>query len=374
LSPDRSSAIVGQVGTKGGDHILLSRSTREVRYPFCGDHRPALAVRETGPAEVPRPRLLDRVRQALRARHYSRRTEEAYVAWIRRYIFFHGKRHPVEMGAPELTRFLTSLAIDGQVAASTQNQALSALLFLYRDVLGIDLPWLDEIVRAKRPERLPVVLTREEVRAVLERLEGTPRLMARLLYGAGLRVLECCRLRVQDVDFGASQIVVRRGKGDKDRVTMLPVVFRDELARHLAVVRAQHEADLAAGAGWVELPTALLRKYPNAGREWVWQWVFPATRIYRDRLTGQLRRHHLHESVLQRAMRDACRRAGLAKRASPHTLRHSFATHLLEDNHDIRTVQELLGHRDVNTTMIYTHVLNRGPAGVQSPADRMFRS
>jgi integron integrase len=329
-------------------------------------------VREATPPGLPRPRLLDRVRGALRARHYSARTEDAYVAWIRRYIFFHGKRHPAEMGAPEVTRFLTSLAVEGRVAASTQNQALSALLFLYRDVLEIDLPWLDDVVRAKRPARLPVVLTREEVRAVLQQLRGSPRLMACLLYGAGLRVLECCRLRVQDVDFASNQIVVHGGKGDKDRVTMLPAMVKADLAEHLRTTRSQHEDDLAAGAGWVELPTALVRKYPNAGREWAWQWVFPATRIYRDRVTGQLRRHHLHETVLQRAVKDAVRRAGIAKRGSPHTLRHSFATHLLEDGHDIRTVQELLGHRDVSTTMIYTHVLNRGPAAVRSPADRMF--
>jgi integron integrase len=290
---------------------------------------------------------------------------------MRRYIFFHGKRHPAEMGAPEITRFLTSLAVDGKVAASTQNQALSALLFLYREVLEVDLPWLDDIVRAKRPQRLPVVLTRDEVRAILRRLEGTPRLMAYLLYGAGLRLLECCRLRVQDVDFRSNQIVVRGGKGDKDRVTMLPAAVKTDLARHLEGVREQHRSDLECDAGWVELPTALGRKYPNAGREWVWQWVFPATRMYVDRLTGQRRRHHLHESVLQRAVKHAVWRAGLSKRAGPHTLRHSFATHLLEDGHDIRTVQELLGHRDVTTTQIYTHVLNRGPAGVRSPADRL---
>jgi integron integrase len=330
-------------------------------------------VRETSAPTSPKPRLLDRVRTALRARHYSQRTEDVYVAWIRRYIFyFDAKPHPAEMGAPEVTRFLSSLAVDGRVAASTQNQALSPLLFLYRDVLEIDLPWLDGIVRAKRPERLPVVLTRDEVRTVLQRLEGAPRLMACLLYGAGLRVLECCRLRVQDIEFSTNQIVVRGGKGDRDRVTMLPAVAKTDLARHLETVHAQHNDDLARGAGWVELPTALLRKYPHAGREWAWHWVFPATRIYRDRVTGQRRRHHLHETVLQRAVKDAVRRAGLAKRASPHTLRHSFATHLLEDGHDIRTVQELLGHRDVSTTMIYTHVLNRGPAAVRSPADRMF--
>jgi integron integrase len=228
------------------------------------------------------------------------------------------------------------------------------------------------VVRAKRPQRLPVVLSREEVRLVLQQLDGIPRLMGYLLYGAGLRVLECCRLRVQDVDIDANQIVVRGGKGDKDRVTMLPAVVKVDLVGHLEAVRAQHADDLAAGAGWVELPTALVRKYPNAGREWAWQWVFPATRIYRDRLTGQRRRHHLHESVLQRAVKGALRRAAIAKRGTPHTLRHSFATHLLEDGHDIRTVQELLGHRDVSTTMIYTHVLNRGPAAVRSPVDRLF--
>ena len=329
------------------------------------------ALRETSPTGPSKPRLLDRVRDALRARHYSRRTEDVYVAWIRRYILFHGKRHPADMGAPEITRFLSSLAVEGNVAASTQNQALSALLFLYREVLDLDLPWLDGIVRAKRPQRLPIVLTREEVRAVLQPLTGVPRLMAYLLYGAGLRLLECCRLRVQDVDFAANQIVVRSGKGDKDRVTMLPAAVKAALARHLETVRAQYQRDLQHGAGWVELPTALARKYPNAAREWVWQWVFPATRFYTDRVTRQRRRHHLHESVLQRMVKTAVRRAGIAKRATPHTFRHSFATHLLEDGHDIRTVQELLGHRDVTTTQIYTHVLNRGPSGVRSPVDRM---
>jgi integron integrase len=364
----------GMIGTRGGP-MEAGIGLRSIRYAAAYDRLPAaVAVRETASPESPKPKLLDRVRAALRARHFSRRTEDAYVAWIRRYIFFHGKRHPLEMGAAEVTRFLTSLAVDGHVAASTQNQALSALLFLYKGVLEVDLPWLEGVVRARRPARLPVVLTREEVRAVLERLEGAPRLMACLLYGAGLRVLECCRLRIQDVDFGTNQLVVRGGKGDKDRVTMLPAVAKADLARHLRDVRAQHERDLAVGAGWVELPTALGRKYPNAGRGWAWQWVFPATRVYRDRDTGQLRRHHLHESVLQRAVKRAVQQAVLAKRASPHTLRHSFATHLLEDGHDIRTVQELLGHRDVNTTMIYTHVLNRGPAAVRSPADRMFRA
>jgi len=328
-------------------------------------------VREPDPSPLRAPRLFDRVREAARVRHYSRRTESAYLAWIRRFIFFHGKRHPAEMGALEITKFLSSLAVEGDVAASTQNQALSALLFLYRDVLKQDLPWLDDVVRAKRPARLPVVLTRDEVRTLLLQMHGVPRLMAMLLYGAGLRLLECAHLRVKDVDFARNQLVVRSGKGDKDRVTMLPAVVKAELTRHLVAVKQQHEMDLRHGAGWVELPSALARKYPNAGREWPWQWVFPATRIYVERATSQRRRHHLHESVLQRAVREALMKAAIPKRASCHTFRHSFATHLLEDGHDIRTVQELLGHRDVNTTMIYTHVLNRGPAGVQSPADRM---
>jgi integron integrase len=261
--------------------------------------------------------------------------------------------------------------MEGDVAASTQNQALSALLFLYREVLGEDLPWLDDIVRAKRPARLPVVLSREEVRAVIRRIDGTSRLMALLLYGAGPRLLECARLRVKDVDFGRNQLVLRGGKGDKDRVAPLPSVVAADLARHLEAVKQQHDLDLQRGAGWAELPGALARKYPSAGRDWPWQWVFPATRLYVDRETGQRRRHHLHESVLQRAVKLAVRQAGLPKRATCHTFRHSFATHLLEDGADIRTVQELLGHRDVSTTMIYTHVLNRGPAGVRSPADRM---
>ena len=350
------------------------RSRSGWSYPVlpAGALSEALAVHEAGSASAPKPRLLDRVREAIRIRHYSRRTEKAYVHWIKRYIFFHGTRHPAEMGAPEVTAFLTSLAVHGKVAASTQNQALSALLFLYREVLGVELPWLDDIVRAKRPLHLPVVLTRDEVRAVLQRLDGAPRLMALLLYGAGLRLLECCRLRVKDVDFATNQIVIRDGKGRKDRVTMLPAAVKAALTVHLKGAHEQHQADLRHGAGWVELPGALLRKYPNAGREWGWQWVFPATRFYVERITGQRRRHHLHESVLQRAVKDAVRAARIAKPATCHTFRHSFATHLLEESHDIRTIQELLGHQDVSTTMIYTHVLNRGPAGVQSPADRMF--
>ncbi len=311
------------------------------------------------------------MRAAIRARHYSRRTEEAYVLWIRRFILYHGKRHPLEMGEAEVSGFLTSLAVRQQVSASTQNQALSAILFLYKEVLDRPLDWLDGIVRAKPTRRMPVVLSREEVKAVLGQLEGVAWLMASLLYGAGLRLLECARLRVKDVDFQRNQIVVRSGKGDKDRATMLPASVKEPLRRHLQAVRRQHEADLERGAGWVELPGAIRRKYPSVGRTWAWQWVFPATRRYRDRETGEIRRHHLHESVLQRAVHLAVLKAGITKPASCHTLRHSFATHLLEDGYDIRTVQELLGHRDVSTTMIYTHVLNRGGRGVLSPADRL---
>jgi integron integrase len=318
-----------------------------------------------------RPRLLDRVRGAIRAAHYSRRTEDAYVGWIRRYILFHRKRHPVEMGAPEVVAFLTALAVERRVSASTQNQALAALLFLYRRVLAVELPWLDEVVRAKRPSRVPVVLTREEVREVLSRVEGTAGLVATLLYGAGLRLLEALQVRAKDLDFARGEIVVRDGKGGKDRRTMLPGSLRQRLEHHLETVIAQHAADLTRGAGWVELPGALARKYPNAGREWPWQWVFPATRLYVDRESGERRRHHLHETVVQRAVKQAAIRARLSKRVTCHTFRHSFATHLIEGGYDIRTVQELLGHRDVSTTMIYTHVLNRGGLGVISPADRL---
>jgi len=316
-------------------------------------------------------RLLDQVRHALRARHYSRRTEQTYVQWTRRYVLFHGKRHPTQMGRPEIERFLTSLAVHSRVSASTQNQALGALMFLYRDVLGQQVDWLQDVVRAKQPQRLPVVLTRGEVAMLLDRLEGRSRLMATLLYGAGLRLLECCNLRVKDVDFAANQLTIRAGKGDKDRVTLLPASVKGQLSEHLQAVHRQHDQDLMRGAGWVEMPGGLGRKYPNAGREWKWQWVFPATRWYRDRATGQRRRHHIHESVLQRDVRAAVLSLSLAKPATCHTFRHSFATHLLEDGYDIRTVQELLGHRDVSTTMIYTHVLNRGPAAVRSPLDRL---
>jgi integron integrase len=271
---------------------MALQASQHTPYPRAPNT--SLVERESGPTTPRPPRLLDRVREANRLCHGSRSTEKAYVGWIRRYILFHDKRHPAEMGAPEVTRFLSSLAVQGRVAASTQNQALSALLFLYRHVLHQDLPWLDDVVRAKRPRRLPIVLTRHEVQAVIAELHGTPRLMATLLYGSGLRLLECCRLRVQDIDFGMNQIVVRDGNGAKDRLTILPGVVREALAQRLQSVKHLLEADLTRGAGWVELPWALARKYPNAGHQWPWQWVFPATRIYVDRATGERRRHHLH--------------------------------------------------------------------------------
>ena len=315
--------------------------------------------------------LMDRVHRAIGMRHYSRATEKAYSGWIRRYIRYHGRRHPARMGEAEIAQFLSSLAAIGRVSASTQNQALNALLFLYRDVLGKELERLQEVTRAKESRRLPVVLTRAEVRSVLEQLHGVPWLMASLLYGAGLRLMECCRLRIKDIDFASNTITVHEGKGAKDRVTLLPATLKRPLTRHLNKVHRLHQEDLYDGAGWVELPNALNRKYPNAGREWPWQWVFPATRTYLEPRTRQRRRHHLHQSVLQRLVHAAITRAGILKPASCHTFRHSFATHLLEDGSDIRTVQELLGHRDLNTTMVYTHVLNRGPGAVLSPIDRL---
>jgi integron integrase len=316
-----------------------------------------------------KPKLLDEVRHAIRRRQYSDRTEKAYTHWIKRYIFFHNKRHPLEMGESEIAQFLSSLATEGRVSASTQNQALNALLFLYHEVLSKKIGLINGVVRAKRPQRLPVVLTKDEVKRVLDRMSGAPHLMGLLLYGAGLRLMECCRLRVKDIDFSRNEIVVRSGKGNKDRYTMLPSAVRDSLIQHLRGVKAQHDEDLKNGLGRVSLPNALDRKYPNAGKEWGWQWVFPATSHYVERSTGEKRRHHLHESVLQRAFKEARLKAGVFKPAGCHSLRHSFATHLLENGYDIRTVQELLGHNDVTTTMVYTHVLNRGGKGVRSPAD-----
>ena len=321
------------------------------------------------PSQPEAPRFLEQVREAIRVRHYSVRTEQTYVGWIKRFILFHGKRHPRDMGGQEVQQFLSHLAVAGHVAASTQSQALSAVLFLYQQVLKRDIGWLDDVVRAKQPHRVPVVLTQDEVKVVLAHLSGTTWIMATLLYGAGLRLLECLRLWVKDVDFTYNQIVVRDGKGRKDRVTMLPQQVKAPLQRHLHDVQQLHVQDVQAGAGHVYLPYALERKYPNASREWIWQYVFPAARPSRDPRTGIIRRHHIHKLVLQRAVRAAVRKANIPKPASGHTLRHSFATHLLEAGYDIRTVQELLGHKDVSTTMIYTHVLNRGGRGVKSPAD-----
>ncbi len=316
------------------------------------------------------PRLLERVRDALRTRHYSLRTERAYLGWIRRFILANGKCHPREMGAAEVEHFLSALAVHGKVAASTQNQALAALLFLYREVLRIDLPWMENVVRAKRPQRVPSVLSREEVRRLLALMEGRPRLLAALLYGSGLRLMECLRLRVKEVDFARNEIVVRDGKGGKDRRTVLPARLADELKREVERARVLHEADLLAGFGAVWLPDALARKYPSAPREFGWQWLFPAPRRSRDPRAGIARRHHFDDGMLSRALKGTCMRAGIAKPVSAHALRHSFATHLLESGADIRTVQELLGHKDVATTQIYTHVLNRGAGGVLSPLDR----
>jgi integron integrase len=317
----------------------------------------------------PAPKLLDQVRDRIRVKHYSIRTETQYVQWVRRFILFHGKRHPRDMGAPEVEAFLTHLAVDGNVAAATQNQALSALLFLYKEVLGIDLPWLKDVTRAKRPQRLPVVLTRDEVRAVLGKMEGVYGLLARLLYGTGMRLMEVIRLRVKDLEFTRGEILVRDGKGAKDRVTMLPESVKADLQAHLLKRRELFEADKLAGKASVYLPDALAKKYPNAPTEWGWQYAFASGSYSIDPRSGAERRHHLDEKLLQRAMKRAVTAAGLAKPATPHTLRHSFATHLLERGQDIRTIQELLGHKDVATTMIYTHVMNRGGLGVVSPLD-----
>jgi len=321
------------------------------------------------PHAAQQPRLLDQVRDAIRRRHYSPRTEETYVHWIKRFIYFHGKRHPREMAEAEVTGFLNYLARERDVAAATQNQALSALLFLYKEVLAQPLPWLDSLERARRPARVPAVLTRSEVQRLLSHMEGAKWLMASLLYGAGLRLRECLKLRVKDVDFEYRQITVREGKGGKDRVTMLPESVVEPLRAQLLRVKALHERDLAEGYGDVELPDALQRKYPRMGYELAWKFVFPSRQLSTDPRTGVIRRHHVYENYLVRGVKQAVRAAGVPKHVSCHTLRHSFATHLLESGYDIRTVQELLGHSDVSTTMIYTHVLNKGGRGVKSPLD-----
>jgi integron integrase len=311
------------------------------------------------------------MRGAIRLRHYSLRTEDTYVHWVRRFILFHGKRHPESMGAAEVQAFLTHLAVERNVSASTQNQAKSALLFLYKEVLQVQLPWLDEVVGAKDRDRLPVVLTPNEVKALLNELNGTSWLLASLLYGTGMRLLEGLRLRVKDVDFERRELIVRSGKGAKDRVTVLPenlmLPLRDQLSR----AKVRHDRDLEAGFGSVWMPDALAIKYPSASRSWGWQWVFPSTTRSTDPRSGEIHRHHLHEATVQKAVATAARRAGIIKPCSPHVLRHSFATHLLQAGYDIRTVQELLGHSDVKTTMIYTHVLNRGGRAVRSPFDQI---
>jgi integron integrase len=351
--------------------LLKAPFWRLIRLLFSGENlnmRLMVATLKPGPI-ANKPKLLDQVRQVIRRKHYSLRTEQAYCDWIKRFILFHHKRHPGEMAEEEITSFLTHLAAQAHVAASTQNQALSALLFLYKEVLKQEIGWLDKVERAKKPVRLPVVLTRDEVKKILANLHGTMKLMAGLLYGSGLRLMECVRLRVKDVDLGYLTITVRDTKGGKDRITMLPTNLAQPLQRHLEKRRSQHEQDIEDGFGSVHLPNALSRKFPNAEKEWAWQYVFSSSRLAIDPRSGRKQRHHIAETILQRALREAVLKADVSKPATCHTLRHSFATHLLESGSDIRTIQELLGHKDVATTMIYTHVLNRPGIGVKSPLD-----
>ena len=315
------------------------------------------------------PKLLQRVRDAVRARHYSPRTEQAYVAWARRFVVFHGMTHPTKLGADDVRDFLTHLAVDRCVSSSTQSQALSGILFLYREVLRADIEWVSDIERSKKPKKLPAVLSRDEVKALLRRMRGRPLLMASLLYGAGLRLNECMTLRVKDVDSERTQILVRGGKGAKDRVALFPKSVLAPMRMHLESVRELFESDMADPGVAASLPGGLARKYPSAGREWAWQYVFPSSRLWTDPETGQRFRHHQHESVLQRAVKDAVRKSGIAKQASCHTLRHSFATHLLEAGYNIRKVQKLLGHADIRTTMQYTHLIGSVSDGVTSPID-----
>lgn len=343
---------------------------RRAQHPQAPEREQVLSRLTADPAEWG-PELAQAVHAAARVRHLALRTEKAYRGWIRRFLRWSGWRHPRSLGKQEVEAFLSDLATRGRVSASTQNQALAGLLFLYRAVLRLDLPWLDGLVRAPQRRRVPEVLTRDEVRRLLSELDAKPLLVASLLYGSGLRLLEALRLRIKDVDLAAKTLTVRSGKGDRDRRALLPLTTIVPLERCIAESLEQHRMDLERGAGWVELPHALARKYPNAARSPAWQWVFPATSIYRERESGEQRRHHLHETVIQRAVRAAVQRAKIHKRATCHTLRHSFATHLLEDGQDIRTIQELLGHSSVTTTMIYTHVVNRGPLGVRSPIDRL---
>ena len=356
-------------------YVLGAKKVMESTAPLLGTNRSAK------PTLGQKPKLMDQLHEALRSRHYSRRTEETYCHWIRRFIFFHHVRHPSGMGEVEINTFLTHLAIQEHVSASTQNQALSALLFLYRQVLEADFPWLDEVIRARKPQRVPVVMTRQEVQAVLSQLSGDKWLMTSLMYGAGLRLMECLRLaagalrhvrlrlRVQELDFQRNEITIRHGKGAKDRRTMLPESLKQPLQDHLRAVKRIHEKDLADGWGRVLMPDALDRKYPNAPKDWRWQWVFPQENRWKNARTGEQGRHHVHETIVQRAMKEAVRQANIVKHVGCHTFRHSFATHLLEAGYDIRTIQELLGHKDVRTTMVYTHVLSKGGHGVKSPLD-----
>jgi len=356
--------------TSPPESVIFESDGRYRPAPDAPDTSAPAADRRDAPAsDAAPPKLLEQMRRALRARRRSLKTEKSYLAWVRRFVRFCDMRHPAQVGSVEVRDFLSYLATERNVSASTQNQALSALLFLYRHVLDVPIDWIDGITPAKRPVRLPVVLTRDEVRAVLSGLEGLSFVQASLLYGAGLRLMECSRLRVKDIDFRRDEIIVRQGKGDKDRRTVLPERLVPRLRQQLDRVRVLHRADIEQGLGHVELPGALARKFPSATREFGWQWLFPAARLHADQRTGEIRRRHRHESVLQKRVKAAVRAAGITKHATCHTLRHSFATHLLESGSDIRTIQELLGHRDLSITMIYTHVLNKGGLAVKSPLD-----
>ncbi len=360
---DEINALLSLAAQKDRQNYIAKKRKRAT-----GDRREPLKT--SGPvSKTDIAELSEQTRMEIRTRHYSRSTEKTYMYWIRQFIYFNNMRHPLEMNEREVQTFLSHLTTRKNFSASTQNQALSALLFLYRHVLKQEIGDFHEIVRARKSRRLPVVLTVDEVRAVFKNLDGEMLLIARILYGSGLRLSECLQLRVKDIDFEMNQTTVRDGKGKKDRITMLPTTVKGPLKRHLQKVKKIHEQDLSGGYGQVFLPYALVRKYPNASREWIWQFVFPQKRRFRNKETGEEGRFHIHETIVQRAMRDAVRAAGITKRASCHTLRHSFATHLLQACYDIRTVQELLGHKDVKTTMIYTHVLNRRGQGVKSPAD-----
>lgn len=332
---------------------------------------PAIRVVMPMPTTDNKPKLLTQLSQAMRSRHYSRKTESTYIHWIKRFIFFHHVRHPKDMAEPEINAYLTHLAVKEHVSSSTQNQALCAIIFLYKYVLNRKIGDIGEVIRAKQSRYIPVVMTKDEVKAVVGNLTGDKKLMISLMYGTGLRLMECLRLRVQDIDFGRNEITVRDGKGAKDRITMLPESLKEPLRQHLVKTKSVHESDIKDGWGYVLMPYALDRKYPNAPRDWRWQWVFPQEKRWKNTKTGEQGRHHVHETLLQKAVKEAVMKSGIAKRIGCHTFRHSFATHLLENGYDIRTIQELLGHKDISTTMIYTHVLSKGGHGVRSPFDSL---